>query len=138
MLELLDYELIKKEGSCLIGEASFYLTKIKYTARRIKHMKKGDMKWFNWPTFCEEDGDHKNWFAYGEFSKEDTDKIFAALRIEVNKFLEEKDRVERENLRKSMEAHESNPPPPSVDIPLPAWASHGFNPEYDSDSEVIH
>ncbi len=138
MLELLDYEHIKKEKGCLIGEASFYLTKIKYTARKVKHMQKGDSKWFNWPTYCEENGDHKNWFAFGEFCKEDTDKIFASLRIEVDKFIEEEDRVERERLKLAMEQHESNPPPPSVDMPLPAWASHGFNPDFDSDAEVIH
>ena len=135
MLKLLEYEHIHKDGSCVIGEASFYLTKIRFTARRVKHMKKGNRSWFNWPSYCHENNQGKQWFAYGEFPKEDNEKIFAALKIEVDKFLQEQDQKERERLRAQMEQHESNPTPPDLNV-TPSWASHYFKPDYDENAEV--
>ncbi len=86
-ITLIEYEKISKETGCLIGEASFYIPGKEFTARRVKHLKKGDRYWFNWPSFCiERDGDQQ-WYPYGEFPREYSDQVFAELKIEVEKHL---------------------------------------------------
>ena len=92
MLRLNSYKPIKREGSSVIAEIEVYLLPPwDLTFRRIKELQKGDRKWFSWSMFCEEDGYDKQFFAHAEFGKEKKDKLFQLLRVEVDKFLKEKE-----------------------------------------------
>lgn len=86
-IKLIEYEKISKETGCTIGEVSFYIPEKEYTARKVKHLKKGNRYWFNWPSFCIEDGEDKQWYPYGEFPREYSEQVFAELKVEVENHL---------------------------------------------------
>ncbi len=98
-IELIEYEKISKENSCIIGEASFYIPEKQFTARKVKHLKKGNRSWFNWPSFCIEDGDDKQWYPFGEFPREYSDQIFEALKIEVSNHLDDLETLDKQEAK---------------------------------------
>ncbi len=98
-VQLLEYSHINKDNSCVIGEVDFYVVEKKYTARRVRHLKKGNSKWFNWPSFARDrENGSPEWLALGEFPSEENEQIFASLKVEVDKYLEDERIKEGEGL----------------------------------------
>ncbi len=136
MLRLNSYVHVNRPGSSVIGEIEVYIPSIGLTLRRIKECKKGERRWFNWSCYCEDDGQTKQFLPHAEFDpKERKEKLFAALRIEVDKFLKEEEVRETQRLRKGMEKERANPEKVDVNA-MPPWASQYFKPDFDTDSEV--
>lgn len=95
-VQLLRYETVQKDNSCVIGEVDFYVPEKKYTARKVRHLQKGDSKWFNWPSFSREENGGTKWYPLGEFPSDENEQIFAGLRVEVENYIEKERLKEQE------------------------------------------
>lgn len=94
-IEIVAYRFVplhKQKGS-VIGHVDIYLPHIKAYLRNIKHMVRGDRKWFSFPCFMDtnEEDPKLQWKTTFEFeSKELNEGLLKSLPDLVNAFLEKK------------------------------------------------
>lgn len=86
MIVLDKYNLVQK--GYVVAEIDVTIRPWDLKIRKIKECKKGATRWFNFPSFCEEDEDKKIFQPYMAFkTKEKNEKFFSIVREEVDKFI---------------------------------------------------
>ena len=87
MIEVIKYTPFQK-GSIIGFVDIIYNGEIK---RHIPHLQKGERKWFNYPSYQEEDAGEKIYLAYWEkLIPEENTKFFKELTDKVKDFLDKK------------------------------------------------